>query len=68
MSTTEVVVTAMVANHGSLLEFEGLDPENYPVRFFADHRMGWAVAEDLEDTSDDTIAMVEDWALYPVRA
>jgi hypothetical protein len=66
MSPTEITVTAFIADHGTIWEFEGLDPQSYPVRFFADHRMGRAVAEDLADTSEDTIAMVEDWALTPL--
>ena len=61
---TEVVVTAFIRDHGTIWEFEGLDPQNYPVTFYADHRMAQAVAEDLQNTDEDTIALVEDWALY----
>lgn len=64
MTDTEIVVTAMTGNHGTLLEFEGLDPENFPVRFFADHRMGWDIAEALEAAEEDVIALVPDYLLY----
>ncbi|GEM_PF-3663101 len=67
MSQTEVVVTTHVRNHGTIIEFEGLDPENYPVRFYADHRMGWDIVNALAEADEDIIALVEDYMLYPIR-
>ncbi len=66
MSQTEVVVTTHVRNHGTLIEFEGLDPENYPVRFYADHRMGWNIVNALAEADEDIVALVEDYMLYPI--
>ena len=64
--TNEIVVTAFIEDHGTVWEFEGLTEENNPVTFYADHRMAQAVAEDLQNTDEDTIALVEDWALYSI--
>lgn len=67
MSTTEIVVTTFVRSHGTLLEFEGTDSENYPVRFYADHRMGGDIVNALETADEEIIALVEDYMLYPLK-
>jgi hypothetical protein len=58
---TEIQVLSFVRFEGSVVLFEGLDPEGYRVLFAADHRPAQAILEALE-SGEEPVAMVPHWA------
>ena len=58
---TEILVTSFVRSEGSVVLFEGLDPEGYRVLFAVDHRPAQAIVEALE-AGEEPVAIVPHWA------
>ena len=55
-----IAITDIVADHGSVVVFEGIDEGGFTVRFGADHRMAQAIVDALH-RSEDPEAEVESW-------
>lgn len=58
---TEILVTQFVRSEGSVVLFEGIDPEGWHVLFAVDHRPAQAILEALE-AGEDPVAIVPHWA------